>query len=229
MVLCAFSAAQTTNNEHSFVSEIHFGETQRKPFCSGGSVSCCNHENMNGGEAMETNEVLLSDSVLWNDPLLWEELELQAAEGTIDLFPLPPYSYIYFSKLSLLFKAKHEGAITEAETEEAKVSLLREFQQLIETELEQEEDIRLLIEKLEQKIAKANEANERAKAVYVEYQNAIRTAGTLTSDIEKSHSVYEIMDIACKIIGLLTGDTSFHGRQLKKFSLECNEQDGSGE
>lgn len=170
---------------------------------------------------METNEILLNDSVLWKDPVLWEELELQAAEGTIDLFPLPPYSYIYFSKLSLLFKAKQEGAITEVEAEEAKVSFLREFQQLIEKEQKQEEDIRLQKERLGQKITEANEAYERAKAVYVEYQNAIRTAGTLTSDIEKSHSVYEIMDIACKIIGLLTGDSSFHGRQSKKFSAEC--------
>ena len=177
---------------------------------------------------METNEVLLSDSVLWNDPILWEELELQTAEGTIDLFPLPPYSYIYFSKLSLLFKAKHEGAITEEETEEAKVGILYEFQQQIEKEKKQEEDIRLQKERLGQKITEANEAYKRAKAVYVEYQNAIRTAGTLTSDIEKSHSVYEIMDIACKIIGLLTGDSSFHGRQLKKFSVECKVQNDSG-
>ena len=176
-----------------------------------------------------TSEILLSDSILWTDPVLWEELELQAAEGTIDLFPLPPYLYIYFSKLSFLFKAKHEGAITKAETEEAKVSFLREFQQLIEKEQKQEEDIRLQKEKLGQKKTEANEANERAKAVYVEYQNAIRTAGTLTSDIEKSHSVYEIMDIACIIIGLLTGDSSFHGRQLKKISLECKSQNDSGE
>ncbi len=166
---------------------------------------------------MDTNEVLLRDSVLWSDPILWEELELQAAEGTIDLFPLPPYAYIYFSKLSLLFKAKQEGAITEAEAEEAKVDILREFQHQVEKEQKQEENIKLQKERLEQKITETNEANERAKAVYVEYQNAIRTAGTLTSDIEKSHSVYEIMDIACKIIGLLTGDSSFHGRQLKKF------------
>ena len=96
-------------------------------------------------------------------------------------------------------------------------------------EQKQEENIRLQKERLEQKILEANEANERAKAVYVEYQNAIRTAGTLTSNIEKSHSVYEIMDIACKIIGLLIGDSSFHERQLKKFPAECKKQDGSGE
>ena len=166
---------------------------------------------------MDTNEVLLRDSVLWSDPVLWEELELQAAEGTIDLFPLPPYSYIYFSKLSLLFKAKQEGAITEAEAEEAKVDILREFQQQVEKEQKQEENIRLQKERLIQKIVEENEAYERAQAVYTEYQNAIRTAGTMTSDIEKSHSVYEIMDIACKIIGLLTGDSSFHVRQLQKF------------
>ena len=178
---------------------------------------------------MDTNEVLLRDSVLWSDPVLWEELELQAAEGTIDLFPLPPYSYIYFSKLSLLFKAKQEGVITEAEAEEAKVDILREFQQQVEKEQKQEENIKLQKERLEQKITEANEAYERAKVVYIEYQNAIRTAGTLTSDIEKSHSVYEIMDIACKIIGLLIGDSSFHERQLKKFPAECKKQDGSGE
>ena len=122
-----------------------------------------------------------------------------------------------------------ESKIREAEAEEAKVDILREFQQQVEKEQKQEENIKLQKERLEQKITEANEAYERAKVVYIEYQNAIRTAGTLTSDIEKSHSVYEIMDIACKIIGLLIGDSSFHERQLKKFSEECKEKVGSGE
>ena len=54
------------------------------------------------------------------------------------------------------------------------MGILRDFQQLIEKEQKQEEEIRLQKERLGQKITKANEAYERAKAVYVEYQNAIR-------------------------------------------------------
>ena len=173
---------------------------------------------MNQDDAMDKK--CLSDSELWNDPVLWKELEYQAEEGTIDLFSLPPFSYIYFSKLSLLRKAKEEGTLTESFAEGVKSCLLMDYQQQIEKEQKHEENIRLQNERYRQQLQEANEAYERAKAVYIEYQNAIRTAGILTSDIEKSRSVYEIMDIACKIIGLLTGDSSFHGRQLQKFPRE---------
>ena len=159
---------------------------------------------------MNTNASNLSDFVFWNNPELWEQLELQAMDGTIDLFPLPLLSCAYFCKLSLISQAVQSGFMTEEETEVEKAKLLREFRSQIEKE-------RILNEKTIQQRKEANEAYNRAQAVYVEYQKAIRTAGTLTSDIEKSHSVYEIMDIACMIIGLLTGDSSFHSRQLKKF------------
>ena len=69
------------------------------------------------------------------------------------------------------------------------MGILREFQQQIEKEQKQEEDIRLQKERLGQKITEANEAYERAKAVYVEYQNTIRTAGNCIPAVVHSDNV----------------------------------------
>ena len=69
------------------------------------------------------------------------------------------------------------------------MGILREFQQQIEKEQKQEEDIRLQKERLGQKITEANEVYERAKAVYVEYQNAIRTAGNCIPAVVYSDNV----------------------------------------
>lgn len=52
--------------------------------------------------------------------------------------------------------------------------------------------------------------------MYATYQDAIRRARTLTSEIEKSHSVDEIADKACMVISLLIGDSSFYARQCRK-------------
>ena len=60
----------------------------------------------------------------------------------------------------------------------------------------------------------------RARDVYAEYQNAIRLAELHMSEIEKSQSVFEIAEKACKVIGLLTGDGSFYGRQMRKLTCE---------
>lgn len=164
---------------------------------------------MNQNDAMGKKNI--SDSELWDDPVLWQELESQTKDGTIDLFHLPPFSYIYFSKLSLLLKDKEAGTLPESMAEGFKACLLRDFHEHIAQDQN---------EKVRQKMKEAEEAYERAETVYAEYQKAIRTAGTLISEIEKSHSVSEIMDLACQIIGLLTGDSSFHARQLKKFPCD---------
>lgn len=48
------------------------------------------------------------------------------------------------------------------------------------------------------------------------YQNSIRKADVLMSEIEKSHDTAEIAVKACEIVGILTGDDSFAQRQNKK-------------
>lgn len=57
-------------------------------------------------------------------------------------------------------------------------------------------------------------------AVYGYYQDNIRKAGTLLSDIEKSYDIREVAMKACEAIGLMTGDTGFLKRQENKFREE---------
>lgn len=132
------------------------------------------------------------------DPAVWSALERQAYDGTVNLLPLPPPAYKYFSELQAVYRAFRFGGMPKEDAENRK---------------------RLLRKAYDEQVSEIH----RAREVYAEYQNAIRTAGTLTSEIEKSQSVFAIAERACKIIGLLIGDRSFYGRQIRKFTCESIE------
>lgn len=53
-------------------------------------------------------------------------------------------------------------------------------------------------------------------SVYGAYQDNIRKAGTMLSDIEKSKNVEDISLKACEVVGIMTGDKSFAKRQERK-------------
>lgn len=129
------------------------------------------------------------------DPNTWAALERQAYDGTVNLLPLPAPAYKYFSELTAVYRAFRFEGMPKDDAENRKRLLLKDYQRQV------------------QEIHRAREA-------YAEYQNAVRTAGTLTTEIEKSQSVFEIAEKACKVIGLLTGDGSFYGRQKKKWRDE---------
>lgn len=65
--------------------------------------------------------------------------------------------------------------------------------------------------------AQIKSENERYIVVYGEYQDNIRKAGTLISDIEKSQDIREIALKSCECIGIMTGDAGFLKRQMNKF------------
>lgn len=65
--------------------------------------------------------------------------------------------------------------------------------------------------------AQMKSENERYIAVCGEYQDNIRKAGCLLSDIEKSQDIHEIALKSCECIGLMTGDVGFLKRQMNKF------------
>ena len=52
------------------------------------------------------------------------------------------------------------------------------------------------------------------------YQDNIRKASTIISDIEKSHDITEIALKACECIGAMTGDVEFLKRQEAKIKEE---------
>ncbi len=129
------------------------------------------------------------------DPDTWAALERQAYEGTVNVLPLPAPAYKYFSELTAVYRAFRFEGMPKKDAENRK---------------------RLLRKAYDEQVSEIH----RAREVFTEYQNAVRTAGTLTSEIEKSQSVFEIAERACKIVGLLIGDRSFCGRQIRKLTCE---------
>lgn len=68
--------------------------------------------------------------------------------------------------------------------------------------------------------AQIKSENERYIAVCGEYQDNIRKAGMLLSDIEKSDDAITIALKACECIQLMTGEFEFLKRQRKKILKE---------
>lgn len=76
--------------------------------------------------------------------------------------------------------------------------------------------------RLLRRYAEYSAAYDNSCKVYREQQDAIRTAGTLLSDIEKAGNVQEVAELSVRLIGTLTGDGSFAERQMKKWrEKEC--------
>ena len=132
------------------------------------------------------------------DPDTFAALERQAYEGTINLLPLPGPAYKYFSELTAVYRAFRFEGMPKEDAENRKRLLLKEYQRAVHE-------------------------IHRAREIYAEYQTAVRTAGTLTSEIEKTSSVFELAEKACKVVGLLIGDTSFYSRQIRKITCEGTE------
>ena len=132
------------------------------------------------------------------DPAVWAELERQAYDGTVDVSRMPAPAYQYFSKLAALYRAYRFDGLPKEEAENEKRLLLRNYHRQVQ-EIQQ------------------------AREVYAEYQNAVRTAELKMSECEKAKTPQEIARIACEIVGLLTGDSSFAPRQMRKLEGgECN-------
>lgn len=126
-----------------------------------------------------------------SDPETFAQLERQAYHGTVDVSRMPPAAYKYFSELSAVYRAYRFDGLPIDEAIKQKDKLLKEYQSNVQE-------------------------SRRIREMYAAYQDAIRRAGTLTSEIEKSHSVDEIADKACMVIALLIGDSSFYARQCRK-------------
>lgn len=125
------------------------------------------------------------------DPETWAALERQAYDGTVNLLPLPPPAYKYFSELTAVYRAFRFEGMPKEDAENRKRLLRKAY----------DEQVREI---------------HRAREVYAEYQDAIRNVGQRLTDIEKSQSVFEIAEKACMVISLLTGDSSFYSRQVMK-------------
>lgn len=122
-------------------------------------------------------------------------MEKQAYDGNIDVENFPPAAYKYFDSLRMLYARYKYDDLSKDEAAELKQKLLSEYKE-------------------------ACGNYDMFRSVYKAYQENIRKAGTLLSDIEKSHDTAEIALKACECIGLMTGDKEFLIRQKSKFMEE---------
>lgn len=127
----------------------------------------------------------------FSNPEHWKAMEKQAHDGTLDFSRFPPAAYRYFSELTKLYHAYRFEGLDMASAQGQKKKLYAQYREAVI-------------------------AFEGAQAAFKDYQDHIRKAGTLLSDIEKSASADRIAVLACEVIGLLTGDRGFADRQRKK-------------
>lgn len=125
------------------------------------------------------------------DPAVWAALERQAYDGTVNLLPLPPPAYKYFSELTGVYRAFRFEGMPKEDAENRK---------------------RLLRKAYDEQVSEIH----RAREVFAEYQENVKKTELLCTEIEKTNDIREIALTACKIIGLLTGDGSFYERQRRK-------------
>ncbi len=129
------------------------------------------------------------------DAGVWSALERQAYDGTVNLLPLPPPAYKYFSELQAVYRAFRFEGLDRQEAERKKALLKKAYTRAVQ-------DL------------------HRAREVCAEYQNAVKRTELLCTEIEKAQDVREIADKACSVIALLTGEPSFCERQRRKIWKE---------
>ena len=122
---------------------------------------------------------------------IWANLERQAYEGTIDLLPLPPAAYKYFSELTAVYHAFRFDSMDKEEAARRKALLKKAY----------DCDVRDL---------------HRAREIYAEYQRNVKISELCRTEIEKAEDAALIAVKACEIIEALTGETGFAARQKRK-------------
>lgn len=127
----------------------------------------------------------------FSDESVFESLEKQCYNGSLDVSDFPPCEYKYFSELRKIYYAYKFESLDRDSAERKKSVLYREYQKNVYE-------------------------NNCSLQVHKYYQDNIRSACTLLSDIEKSKDTETIALLACKAIQCMTGEYSFADRQAKK-------------
>ena len=125
------------------------------------------------------------------NPAVWANLERQAYEGTVDLLPLPPAAYKYFSELTAVYRAFRFEGMPKEDAENRK---------------------RLLRKDYERQVAEIH----RVREVFAEYQRNVRASELCRTKIEKAEDAVTIAVKACEAIEAMTGETGFAERQKRK-------------
>ena len=132
-----------------------------------------------------------SRSINFRDEAIFKKLESECYTDTLDYDSFPAAEYKYFSRLRKIYSDYKFGGLDKDTAAKRKAGIYADYR------LDAERDG--LIGK-----------------VYAEYQDNIRKAGTLRSDIDKAKTAEDKLRYALECIEAMTGETGFARRNLNE-------------
>ena len=132
-----------------------------------------------------------SRSINFQDEAIFKKLETECYTDTLDFDSFPAAEYKYFSRLRKIYSDYKFGGLDKDTAAKRKAGIYADYKQDAERDG--------LIGK-----------------VYAEYQDNIRKAGTLRSDIDKAKTVEDKLRYALECIEAMTGETGFARRNLNE-------------
>ena len=141
-----------------------------------------------------------SRSINFRDEEIFKKLESECYTDTLDFDSFPAAEYKYFSRLRKIFSDYKFNGLDKDTAAKRKAGIYADYKQDAERDG--------LIGK-----------------VYAEYQDNIRKAGTLRSDIDKAKTVEDKLRYALECIEAMTGETGFSRRNLNALHNETDTTD----
>ena len=132
-----------------------------------------------------------SRSINFRDEAIFKKLESECYTDTLDFDSFPAAEYKYFSRLRKIYSDYKFGGLDKDTAAKRKAGIYADYR------LDAERDG--LIGK-----------------VYAEYQENIRKAGTLRSEIDKAVTAEDKLRYALECIEAMTGETGFARRNLNE-------------
>ena len=138
-----------------------------------------------------------SRSINFQNEEIFKKLESECYTDTLDFDSFPAAEYKYFSRLRKIFSDYKFNGLDKDTAAKRKAVIYAEYKQ-------------------------DAERDGLIGRVYAEYEENIRKAGTLRSDIDKAVTAEDKLRYCLECIEAMTGETGFAKRNLKE--LKMNEE-----
>ena len=138
-----------------------------------------------------------SRSINFRDEAIFKKLESECYTDTLDFDSFPAAEYKYFSCLRKIFSDYKFNGLDKDTAAKRKAGIYADYRQ-------------------------DAERDGLIGRVYAEYQDNIRKAGTIRSDIDKAKTAEDKLRYALECIEAMTGEAGFAKRNLKE--LKMNEK-----
>ena len=132
-----------------------------------------------------------SRSINFRDEAIFKKLESECYTDTLDFDSFPVSEYKYFSRLRKIFSDYKFNGLDKGTAAKRKAVIYAEYKQ-------------------------DAERDGLIGRVYAEYQENIRKAGTLRSDIDKAKTAEDKLRYCLECIEAMTGETGFARRNLNE-------------